>query len=240
MKTLILLVLLPTLAFAQFTGAPAADPNQQPSSEPTECPSPMFPILRAMCMSGKRKMATDRDLRIAAAQKRLTDDLVTKLADARFDVLRTKVELRHLPMDSVPFAMAINESFPADDELPLIKAWAELREQYLKDTESTLYPLNPDTDFSLVNFHMWRIICTKAQGFTGSLIVALYQQKLTYAEFAEQRAAVSREGEEECTKFAAQLTAPQPVAYSWSWSESWSTYTASVQTRAPRAVLRRR
>ena len=105
------------------------------------------------------------------------------------DIIRTKVDLFENASESAPtFEIATNTTYPNVDEKAAIAKWAKIREECMsRENEAIATSQQPSNA-------MQRAFADKENGFrrqmtaqVSSLIVALYQSKVTYGEFAQKR-----------------------------------------------------
>ena len=115
-------------------------------------------------------------------------------ATTELDSIRSKVELfRKSAESSVPFDIASNDKYPTAQERIAIGKWAKLREVCVERTRQI-------TDVDVVGLSPLQQTYTQQmrgyrdqmQAKVGELIVALYQSKLTYSEFALKRYDITR------------------------------------------------
>jgi len=167
----------------------------------------------------------------------------TDLQTPALDSIRDKVELFRNPDDPVPFAIATNDSFPAEGERDAIAVWAKLRDECVKRSGAAAQEAGVVRDPS---FQRLRSIGLAASGRIGELIVSLYQQKLTYGEFAKKRYDIGREAAEAEQRFRqsiqiadqAQRVQAQQLAEQQFQSSlaAWSAYMQAVNARQPLSV----
>jgi hypothetical protein len=163
------------------------------------------------------------------------------------DPIRDKIEIvRMLTQNPVPFAIATNDSFPTNEEKKAIGKWATLREECIKrvSAATTLPPSASPIQITQIQQDM-----SFEQAMTASisdLIVSLYQQKLTYGEFAKKRYEISnaaadaerqfrlsvqigdQQKQEEAKRMAQQQFQNNLMA--------WSVYQQSLNARQPQTV----
>ncbi len=110
------------------------------------------------------------------------------------DSIRTKIQLFKLATDeAVPFDIATNDNFPTTSETEAIGKWAKLREQCIANFNK-LISNEPIVGSALQKTYTDQIKAFQAQltASISDLIVALYQQKLTYGEFAQKRYEITK------------------------------------------------
>lgn len=117
----------------------------------------------------------------------------SEFATPDLDLIRHKVELYRESTDAgIPFEIASNDAFPTEAELPVIAQWAMLREGCIR---RTLEMSKPAADAGAVKSAIIRqrqFLYNQAGERISALIVSLYQQKLTYGEFAHKRHEINR------------------------------------------------
>jgi hypothetical protein len=170
-----------------------------------------------------------------------------QLRTSDLDPIRYKVELiRDSWENSVPFAIATNDTFPTQEERAAISKWATLREECVA-RQNAAFSLPPTaTPLQATQLQQDRSFFQSAAAGVGDLIVALYQQKLTYGEFARKRYEITRDAAEaerqyreskqsadqqqqlQIQQFAQQQYANRLAA--------WATYMQGVNARQPLTV----
>ena len=164
--------------------------------------------------------------------------------NSALDSIRDKIELERDAESAVPFAIASNQSYPNQSEIDAIATWAKLREDCAsrsfaiisKATESRnqLQMNNAQQDLSYSK---------KLSSSVSELIVALYQQKLTYSEFAQKRLEIGRTISAVQRDFRASTliadremqSKAQQIAEQQMQNNllAWSTYMQTVNSRQP-------
>lgn len=132
-----------------------------------------------------------RDEAKISAQRQCIVDMQTPALDA----IRGKVELIKTDATAGPaFEIATNNSFPTKNEGQAIAAWAKLRDGCAKRLAG-LSTLPEDAAMPLVMLDQtFRSLDKQVEADVDHLIVELYQQKLTYSEFAQKRYGIERDG----------------------------------------------
>jgi hypothetical protein len=122
---------------------------------------------------------------VEASQQRCKDDM-QQASD--LDPIREKVELFRAASDKdpPPFAIASNEAFPTDSERPVIARWASMRDACVKRANAILATPSSGRPQDKINFQDQMSIGTELSAHVGELILLLYQQKLTYGQFAQK------------------------------------------------------
>jgi hypothetical protein len=185
----------------------------------------------------------------STSSKELADEC-TKDYDSRdLDPIRSKVELYRSNVDAAPpFDIASNDSYPTDAERGAIAKWAKLRDGCL--ARQRAIPRVPPSSTSLqANFiEQDSAFGDEIAGKVSALIVALYQGKVTYGEFAEKRYEFSRDGAAAEREFrqAALIADQQRGIQAEQLAQQnfqnklmiWSTYLQAVNSRPPQTNVR--
>lgn len=184
---------------------------------------------------------------VVAAAKSVGEQCMADMASPDLDPIRPKAELFRPSLDAtVPFEIASNDSFPTEAEKPVIAKWATLRDGCLKRNETLVpYPQNA-AQMQIAFIERQRAFSREAAARTGDLVVALYQQKLTYGEFAHKRYEIGRDAaaaelafrqsaleQDDQRQMQAQQIAQQQFD---SRLAAWSTYLQAVNAREPLTV----
>jgi hypothetical protein len=165
------------------------------------------------------------------------------LGATELDPIRQKVELYKPPTDGPPpFEIASNDTFPTNQERPLIAQWATMRDSCVKRQMAMLVvPSSANAQQALV-FQQEISFAKDANAHISELIVALYQQKLTYGEFAQKRYWISNQAvtAERAYRQSVidrdeqrQLQAQQQFANALT---AWGNYMQAVNGRQPQTV----
>ena len=163
------------------------------------------------------------------------------------DPIRHKVELtRDSPEAPPPFEIASNDTFPTEAERPAIAGWATIRDECIRRTNA-VSNIPPSANPMQVTFlQQVRAFGNEDGGRVSELIVALYQQKLTYGEFAQKRYEISRDAVAAERQFRQsvmvadqqrQMQAQQLAQQQFHNNlMAWSVYMQSVSARQPQTV----
>jgi hypothetical protein len=177
---------------------------------------------------------------IAAAGEQCKSEM---LAATDLDPIRHKVELFKLLSDGPPpFEVASNDTFPADNERPLIARWATILDSCVKRQDALLLvPSSANAQQAAVL--QQRVSFLKdANAHISELIVALYQRKLTYGEFAQKRYWISSQATAAELAYRQsvidrdeqrKLQAQQQFANTLN---AWGNYIQAVNARQPQTV----
>ncbi len=164
------------------------------------------------------------------------------------DPIRDKVELSRASSESAPtFEVAANNKFSSGDELGAIRTWAKLREECIHRDDNFLESvLQANDQISAANLDIIKSLHHEVSGRVSELIVSLYQQKITYGEFAQKRYEISRDAKlaenkvRQASAIADQQRQAQAVELAQRDSQNriaeWSAYTQSVTARQPQTV----
>ena len=146
-------------------------------------------------------------------------------------------------MDSpVPFEIAANDTFPTDSERVVIAKWATMRDACAKQRD-TLLAVPSSANSRQATTYLQDISFAKdANAHVSELILALYQQKLTYGEFAQKRYWITSQAlaaelayrqsvldRDQERQMQAQRNFANTVA-------AWGTYMQGVNARQPQTV----
>ncbi len=180
---------------------------------------------------------------LTAAQEQCKRDLDTP----ELDPIRQKVELSRKTSDAPPpFAIAAIDTFPTDAERPVIAKWATIRDACISRTTASVAPPASVNAIQSTVFQQEASFNKIAAAKVGELIVALYQQKLTYGEFAQKRYEIGRDSTAALLAFR-QSTLERDQAHQLQVQElaqqefaarmtAWGKYMESVNARQPQTV----
>jgi hypothetical protein len=180
---------------------------------------------------------------LTAAQEQCKRDLDTQ----ELDPIRQKVELFRKSSDAPPpFAIAAINTFPTDAERPVIAKWATIRDACVSRTTAFVAPPASANLIQSTFFQQEASFGKVAAAKVGELIVALYQQKLTYGEFAQKRYGIGRDATAAELAFrqstlerdqARQLQVQELAQQEFSARmTAWAKYMESVNARQPQTV----
>jgi hypothetical protein len=168
----------------------------------------------------------------------------SEMSTPELDPVRNKVEIFKDQADTpAPFEMASNDTFPTATDRVAIAKWASLRDACIKRNYALLVIPPSANSRQRLFFEQDHSFVKEANARVGDLIVALYQQKLTYAEFAHRRYDIFHEATvaEAAFRQAAlekdeerQAQAQQQFANSLA---AWSLFMQSVNARQPQTVV---
>ncbi len=169
------------------------------------------------------------------------------MLDPELNPIRNKVELiRKSSEAGPPFEIASNDTFPTASERPVIEKWATMREECIKRGETALNAPPSGTPLQVAYSQEENDFRQQMEARVGELIVALYQLKLTYGEFAQKRYEISHEiaaaenqfrqsvlVADQQRQMQAQQLAQQQAQNNLA---AWSTYMQAVNARQPQTV----
>jgi hypothetical protein len=150
-------------------------------------------------------------------------------------------------MDALrPFAMASNEGFPTDPERQAIEKWANLRDACIAPRRAIRHISEGATALQATVAQRDTAFYDEVTAKVSALIVAWYQRKMTYGEFAQKRYEFSRDGAAAEREYRqATLNADQQLAMQaqqlaqqnfQNKLTAWSTYLQAVNARQPQTV----
>jgi len=175
----------------------------------------------------------------------LNADCNEQMSDPALDPIRSKIELSGAAADAPPpFQIAADDSYPTELERQAIAKWAALRDACsARQREASRVP--PSTPpLRATYLEQANAFADQIAGKIGALTVALYQDKLTYGEFAQKRYDFARDGAAAEREFrqATLISDPQRAMQAEQLAlqnfqlmlAGWNTYLQSVSARAPR------
>jgi len=124
---------------------------------------------------------------ISAGYKKAHDECKASFDTPELDPIRHKVQLYREPGDEpVPFEIATNDTFPLAEGRPVIAKWAALRDECIRRFDEL--PSVPEGANATQAAMMKTMVSLtqQAAGDVTELIICLYNQKLTYAEFGRK------------------------------------------------------
>ena len=128
-----------------------------------------------------------------AATVSAAEQCKSEFATPELDPIRHKVELYRESTDAgIPFEIASNDAFPTDAELPVIARWATLRDECIHRIVQLSNPPAHANAMQNAFIRQRQSLYNQAGERISELIVALYQKKLTYGEFAHKRYEINR------------------------------------------------
>ncbi|QKM44063.1 hypothetical protein HI792_15905 [Ralstonia solanacearum] len=168
------------------------------------------------------------------------------MSSSELDPIREKIEFLRKPEDPPPFQYSSLDAFPTAVERPLIAKWAQLRDACMVRARAidVVPPNATPMDETFIRKSM--AFVTDAEAKVGELVVALYQQKLTYGEFAQRRYAIGKAAadadrqyreahliQDQDHQVQAQQVANQQFANNLN---AWANYMQAVNARQPQTV----
>ncbi|WP_157379211.1 hypothetical protein [Burkholderia ubonensis] len=228
------------------------------ANHPADC---ALGIPRADCLPGTRGYANGggslHRKEAADAAKAQHDALVAQfdavyrkctadMSTPELDPIRDKVEFSRKLDEPPPFQYASLDAFPTTMERPLVAKWAKLRDACM-ERERTIDVIPPNAaplDQSFIRQEI--VFGTEAEAKVSELVVALFQQKLTYGEFAQRRYEIGKAAvdadrqyrqaqliQDQDRQLQAQQIANQQFATNLN---AWANYMQAVNARQPRTV----
>jgi chorismate mutase len=164
-----------------------------------------------------------------------------------FDPIRGKIQLTQSASESPGSEFLSNRSFPSENERPVIAMWAKARDQCAEHLIASFTP-PPHSDFGLRGLIATQAGVIRDEGARiDSLITALYEQRMTYGEFAAQRYDTQSQAEHalrEIMQAAAESDTTSAVSRAMAEQQkfantfsAFSAYMDSVNARAPQTVV---
>lgn len=165
------------------------------------------------------------------------------------DPIRQKIELtRAVPDTPPPFAMAANDGYPTEVERQAIARWASMRDACIARGRAVPRVPPSATPLQATFIEQDAAFADETTGKVSGLIVALYQGKLTYGEFAQKRYEFGRDGAAAEREFRqASLIADQQRAMQakqlaqqefQTKVAAWSAYLQAVNSRPAQTNIR--
>lgn len=125
---------------------------------------------------------------VSAALKASIEECKASLATPELDPIRHKVELFREPGDQpLPFEIATNDNFPTADDRPVIARWASLIDECIRRMDAVQIVPPGSNAVQAAMLTQLRSFAHQVVGDVTELMICLYQQKLTYAEFGHKR-----------------------------------------------------
>jgi hypothetical protein len=184
---------------------------------------------------------------IAAQQHGDAAQCISDMQSSDLDPIRDKVELSRTSTDTPPpFQIASNDTFPTPSERQVIAKWATIRDECIKRANATSHIPPSATPLQIAFLQQDRAFSVEVTGRVGELILALYQARLTYGEFAQKRYEIGRDGAAAERQFRTatliadhdrQVQAQQLAQQQFQNNLiAWSTYMQAVNARQPQTV----
>lgn len=176
--------------------------------------------------------------------KALSDQCAQQMRDDHsLDPIGDKVELyRADPMAAPPFAIASNDTFPTESERPAIAQWAKDSDDCAARANAVLKPPSAANAAQRVVFEQDVSYTLNARARVQELRIALYQQKLTYGEFAQERfkiVSAATQAERDYRQAVIDRDQQRQMQISQQFTNSlnaWSAYVQAVNSRLPQSV----
>jgi hypothetical protein len=183
-------------------------------------------------------------VQVKASQQQCKDEMRA----SELDPIRQKVELIRTAgdKDPPPFDVASNEASPTDSERPVIARWASMRDVCIRRANAIRVTPSSANPKEVMDFQEQMAIPRESSARVSELVLALYQQKLTYGEFAQKqyefgrdalaaelvltRAVIERDDDRRAQE---EQQAMQQFA---TVSKSWTDYIQTVNARQSKTV----
>ncbi|CPF97362.1 Uncharacterised protein [Burkholderia pseudomallei] len=160
--------------------------------------------------------------------------------------MRHKIEFVRQQDEAPPFEFASLDAFPTAAERPLIAKWATLRDGCVKRAHAVnVIPPNA-TPMDITYIQQEQAFTNEAEGRVSELVVALYQQKVTYGEFAQRRYEIGKAASDAQRQYREarviqdtdrQLQAQQIANQQFANNlNAWASYMQAVNARQPQTV----
>ncbi|HLX29703.1 MAG TPA: hypothetical protein VKV24_14575 [Casimicrobiaceae bacterium] len=168
-------------------------------------------------------------------------------AATELDPIRGKVEFYRDDWDAAPpFAIAVLDVFPDSEERAAISKYATLRDACNRRRDAVSYIPAGSSRLQIASLQQQHAIVQDADAQGTDLLLALYQQKLTYGEFARKRYDITHKAlaaerqvqqaaaeRDEQRRIEAQRLAQQQAAND---RIAWAAYLQALNARTPRTV----
>lgn len=183
-------------------------------------------------------------LKVEASQQQCKDDMQA----SDLEPIRQKVELTRTASDKDPpsFVLVSDQAFPTDSERPVIARWASIRDVCIRRANAIRVTPSSANPKEVMDFQEQMSIGREFSAHVGELILMLYQQKLTYGEFAQKQYEFGRDtlaGELAFTKAVIERDddrreeGEQQAKHQFAdVVKGWTNYLESVNARQPKTV----
>jgi hypothetical protein len=200
-------------------------------------------ILTSACGAVRQHEVNDEFAQLRAQREAVNEECHQNLDAADLGALQGKVEIWRRPPDGpVPFKILANDKFPTSDDQQVIERWASVRDRCDQRMIATMtFPPHANRvthDFLDAEYG----VIKEADSRVGNLIVALYQQKLTYAEFASKRLESAQEQAQTLRSMEEGQRARDDAAIAAAKDRfnqglvAWGIYLQALQARQPQTV----
>ena len=166
------------------------------------------------------------------------------VATSELEPILGKVEVdRPVPDSAPPFSILSDGTFATDAERQAIKKWASLRDECTRRRDTIIQ--RPIRATPYVHLLLDQEFAVAKDGTAGvdQLILALYERKLSYGEFASKRYELGREMmaalraiRQSAVTHDEQVRAQAQEQFAHNL-EAWSTYLQAVNARQPQTVV---
>ncbi|WP_125469824.1 hypothetical protein [Caballeronia telluris] len=224
------------------------------ANHPADC---AIGIPWADCLPGTRGYANGGGSYHRVAAKAQRDALAAKFDDASKQCetematpellpLRDKIQFSRKLDDAPPFQYSSLDVFPSAVDRPLIARWATIRDGCIQ-RESAIEIIPPDaTPLDATRIKQERAFGQEAEAKVSELVLALYQQKLTYGEFALRRYLIGKAAVDAARQYREarllqdqerQIQTQQVASQQFANTiTAWTAYMQTVNARRPQTV----
>lgn len=114
------------------------------------------------------------------------------MASSEIDIIRSKVDMFHILADKspVPFSILSNENYPTEIEAVAIGKWADLRDKCNTRAAQADTKVQFPPSVARNSVETLQSFGTRATHQLNLLVLALYQGRITYGQFAAQQTEV--------------------------------------------------
>jgi hypothetical protein len=162
------------------------------------------------------------------------------------DALRDKIQFTRQFDSPPPFQYASLDSFPTAAERPLIAKWATLRDTCMEHERAINLVASNASQLDESSIRQEMSFGLEAEATVSELVVDLYQQKLTYGEFAQRRYVIGKAAVDASRQYREarmmldqerQLQQQQLANQQFASSmNAWANYMQAVNARQPQTV----
>lgn len=178
----------------------------------------------------------------------LSTDCSQQMSDPELNPIRSKVDLSVASLDSPPsFQLAANDSYPSEVERQAIAKWASSRDACLARQRAASRVPGSATPLQATYLEQGNAFADEVAGKVSALIVALYQGKVSYGEFAQKRYEFDRDAAAAEREFhqATLVEDPQRALQAQQLAlqnfqlklAAWNSDIQAINSRAPQATV---
>ena len=166
------------------------------------------------------------------------------VATSDLEPILGKIELdRPVPDSAPPFSITSDDTFATDAERQAIKKWASLRDECARHRDTIIQRPIRATPYVHLLLDQEFAVAKDGTASVDQLILALYERKLSYGEFASKRYELGREMmaafraiRQSAVTHDEQVSAQAQEQFARNL-EAWSTYLQAVNARQPQTVV---